>query len=179
MNIETNKILSAILIACIIFMVTAFIAEGMVEAEPLKENAYKVEGVEVASADTGAAPEKKEITPIGPLLASASAEEGKNVSKKCAACHTFDKGGPNRVGPNLWGIVNNKHAHAEGFAYSSAMQGFDGKWDYESLNKFIYKPAQYLPGTKMVFAGIKNDQERANIIAFLRSLSDSPAPLPK
>ncbi|TAH37761.1 MAG: cytochrome c family protein [Alphaproteobacteria bacterium] len=175
---ENNKILAAILCAALLFMITGFISEGLSEPEHLKENAYKIEVAETASSG-GVAEAPKELPPIAPLLAAASAADGMGISKKCAACHNFDKGGPNKVGPNLWGIVNNKHAHAEGFAYSDAIKGLPGVWDYESLNKFLHKPAKYAPGTKMNFAGISSDKDRANLIAYLRSLSDNPAPLPK
>lgn len=175
---ETNKILAAILCAGLLWMITGFISEGLVEPEHLKEPAYKVAGVgEEVSATTAAAP--KVLPPLAPLLASASVADGQNSVKKCAACHDFTKGGPNKVGPNLWNVIGAKHGHAEGFAYSDAIKSIPGNWDYEGLNKFLYKPAQYAPGTKMTFAGISNDQERANVIAYLRSLSDSPAPLPK
>jgi cytochrome c len=177
MNLETNKILAAILCALILFMVTMFLAEALVEPEHLKEPAYKVAVTE--ESPSGAPVAEKELAPIGPMLASASVEEGQNVAKKCAACHDFSKGGPAKVGPNLWNIINNKHAHMEGFAYSAAMQGFPGTWDYETLNKFLHKPAKIVPGTKMAFAGLSSDKDRANVIAYLRTLSDSPAPLPK
>lgn len=176
---EFNKIAAAILCACLLFMITGFISHGVVEAEQLKQNAYPVQVADAGSGGAVSAEAPKELPPIAPLLAAASAADGEGVAKKCAACHSFDKGGPNKVGPNLWNIVNNKHAHMDGFAYSAALKNMPGNWDYESLNKFLHKPAKYVPGTKMAFAGISNDKERANLIAWLRTLSDSPAPLPK
>ena len=174
---ENNKILAAILCAGILFMVTGFIAEGVIRPEKLEKNAYHVE---VAAVDTGAMADAapKELPPIATLLASASVDEGAKSFKKCAACHTPEKDGPNKVGPNLWNIVNAKHAHLDNFSYSSALKNFAGAWDYEGLNKFLHKPQKYVPGTKMAFAGLSNDQERANMILYLRSLSDNPAPLP-
>ena len=176
---EFNKIAAAILCAGLLFMITGFISHGVVHAESLKQNAYPIQVADAGASSGGTAEAPKELPPIASLLAAASAADGEGVSKKCAACHSFDKGGPNKVGPNLWNIVNNKHGHAEGFAYSAAIKGLPGNWDYESLNKFLYKPAKYAPGTKMAFAGISNDKDRANLIAWLRTLSDSPAPLPK
>ncbi len=174
---EKNKIFAAILCALLLFMITGFISEAVIAPEKLKENAYKVEVADSATSTASEAP--KELPPISPLLAAASADEGAAVFKKCAACHSSEKGGPNKVGPNLWNIVNNKHAHIDGFAYSDAIKTMPGVWDYESLNKFIHKPAKYAPGTKMSFAGISSEKDRANLIVYLHTLSDSPAPLPK
>jgi cytochrome c len=108
------------------------------------------------------------------MLASASAEAGKKVTKKCAACHSFTKGGPNKVGPNLWNVVGGKPASAAGYKYSGAMKNMVANWDFEELNKFLYKPKAYLKGTKMSFSGLKKMGDRAAVIAYLTSLSDSP-----
>ena len=133
-------------------------------------------GGEAAEADTGPA-----FDPVTPLLASADAAAGEKEFRKCAACHTVDQGGANKVGPNLWDIVNRAVASHDGFSYSSALQeyGAEKGWNYESLNGFLWKPKTYVRGTSMGFVGIKKVEDRANIIAYLRSLSDSPAPLPE
>lgn len=110
------------------------------------------------------------------MLASATAEAGKKVSKKCAACHSFTKGGPNKVGPNLWNIVGGKAASVAGYKYSGAMKDMAANWEFEELNKFLFKPKAYLKGTKMSFAGLKKSSDRAAIIAYLTALSDSPKP---
>src|ERR1700738_2222030 len=116
--------------------------------------------------------------PIEKLLQTASVEKGSAAAKKCAACHTFEKGGPNRVGPNLFGIVERARATEAGFNYSAAMKGKGGEWTYDDLNKFIDNPKGFVPGTAMGFAGIQKDSERADVIAYLRTLADSPVPLP-
>ena len=118
--------------------------------------------------------------PIGPLLVNADEEAGQKVYKKCAACHTVDNGGANKVGPNLWNIVNRPVASHDGFSYSSALKEFgDGKnWSYEDLNGFLWKPKKFIKGTAMGFAGLSKVQDRANVILYLRSIADSPAPLP-
>ncbi len=114
------------------------------------------------------------------LLAKASIDKGKATAKQCQACHTFEKGGPNRVGPNLWGIVGEPRGKGRGgFAFSDAMAKKGGEWTFEELNKFLKDPRAYIPGTKMTFAGISRDQQRADVIDFLRTQSDNPLPLPK
>lgn len=112
------------------------------------------------------------------LLKTADAEAGKQVAKKCTACHSFDKGGANKVGPNLWDIVGAKQAHMEDFAYSDAIKNLGGEWSYEALDQYLTSPKTYAPGTKMAFAGLKKPEDRAALIAYLRTLSDSPKPLP-
>ncbi len=138
--------------------------------------AYYIDAGDVATAT--AVVEEEVITPISSLLASADVVAGEKIAKKCVACHTFAEGGQNRIGPNQWDIVNRALGTTEGFAYSEALLAKGGAWDYESLNEFIYNPKKYIPNTKMNFAGIKNDKDRANLILWIRSLSNSPVPLP-
>ncbi len=177
-SFELNKFAAAILLAGIIAMVCGFIAETAVHPKSLAQKAYVVQGVGEPVAG-GAPAAEAALEPIGPLLAKAKPEEGANIAKQCAACHTFDKGGPNRVGPNLYGVIGGQHGHMEGFAYSKVMEGMhDKKWDYEELNKFLTNPKAYAPGTKMTFAGLRKPEQRADVIMFLRSKADSPAPLP-
>ena len=132
-------------------------------------------GGEAAGGETAAA-----VEPIAPLLASADAAAGEAVFKKCAACHTGESGGANKVGPNLWNIVNRPVATHEGFNYSAGMKEYGaGKtWDYESIAQFVTKPKALVKGTSMGFAGLAKADERANLIAYLRTLADSPVPLP-
>jgi cytochrome c len=113
------------------------------------------------------------------LLASADISKGENSAKKCAACHTFGKGEPNRVGPNLYGVVGRERASHAGFNYSAAMKGKPGKWTLEDLNAFLSNPRGFVPGTSMSFVGLPRGSERADVIAYLNSKSDSPAALPK
>jgi len=113
------------------------------------------------------------------LLAGANVEAGKAIfMKQCFTCHTIDKGGPNKVGPNQWGIVGRKKASHEGFSYSSALQAKGGDWTYEDIDHMTFKPTAYVKGTKMAFAGLPKEQERADVIAYLRTMADSPKPLP-
>lgn len=113
------------------------------------------------------------------LLASASVEQGARSFRKCQACHTAENGAGNRIGPNLYGVVGNNVAHRDDFAYSSAMSEHGGTWTFDALNEFLSGPAAAVPGTKMTFAGLRNPQERANVIAYLNQQSDSPVPLPE
>lgn len=177
MNMEMNKVAGAVLLAGIVAMTAGMLAEMLVHPKKLKESAYKVEGV-VSQPTAGAPAAPAKVDPIAPLLAAADVKVGEASAKKCAACHTFNQGGPNRVGPNLWDIVQAKHGHAEGFAYSPAIKDKPGNWNYEELNAFIANPKGYAPGTKMAFAGIPKADERAALIAYLRTLSPSPKPLP-
>ncbi len=180
MGMEANKIFGAALLALLIAMLSGFIAEVLVHPQPLEKSVYIIPVPEsgakpasgVASSDGGPAA-------IGPLLAKADAAAGQAAAKVCASCHSFNKGEPNKVGPNLYGVIGGPKAHIPGFAYSDAIAKKGGSWGYEEINHFLSDPKSYAPGTKMTFAGVKKDQERANIIAYLRSLSDSPPPLPQ
>lgn len=176
---EINKIVGAGLMAVLVTTVIGYVGNMLVHPKPLKQNAYQVPGVTESKAAGGAAAAAPaQIEPIGPLLAAASADTGKNVFKQCTSCHTPDKGGKNGVGPNLWDVVGAAKGHATGFGYSAAIKGKDGPWDYEALNQFLANPKGYAPGTKMAFAGIRKAEDRAAVIAYLRSLADSPKPLP-
>ncbi len=145
------------------------------EPEAPSEHAAMTEGGAAGGAPSKAAPE----VPLATLLHQASADAGAKQAKKCAACHTFDEGGANKIGPNLHGIVGRPVASHEGFAYSPALKEFGGTWDYEKLNCFIAKPRDCVSGTKMSFAGIKKDSDRADVIAYLRSISPDAPPLPE
>lgn len=173
-GIEINKIAGAILTAALLAMVVGILGDALVQ--PGKHEAGDVQ---VAKQQPAAAPaEKKELPPIGPLLARADIDAGQREANKCKACHDLTNAKAKKIGPPLWNIVMDEKANAEGFAYSSAMKGAEGKWTYEDLNRFLADPRGTVTGTKMVFAGVKNDQARANLIAYLRTLSENPQPMP-
>lgn len=176
-GMEFNKIFAAVLVAGIIAMLGGFVAKLLVHSEKLEADAYTIEVAET-SGSGGAAVEAK-AEPILALIASADVARGQTVAKACAACHSFDKNGPNGVGPNLWNTVGNKKQHADGYAYSGVLlETGASDWNYASLNKFLWKPKKYAPGTKMNFIGLKKPEDRAAVVAWLRTLADSPRPLP-
>jgi cytochrome c len=176
-SFELNKILGAVLGTCLILLVTSFAASAL-----FAPNKPEKPGFEIAVKEEAAGGEKAAAAapsePIEKLLQTASVQKGEAAAKKCAACHDFTKGGPNKVGPNLFGIVGDKKGEGRGFNFSAAMKGKGGTWTIDDLNKFIDNPKGFVPGTAMGFAGIQKDSERADVIAYLNSLSDSPAPLP-
>jgi cytochrome c len=181
MNSYTNMAAGALLSTVFVMMSVSIASEGLFHAEAPEKPGFAIVAEE-APADGGAAAAAPAAVPIAQLLASADPAAGANSFKKCASCHSADPSSPNKVGPGLWSVVNRPIAAHEAFSYSAAMKDFSKggaeKWDYEHLNHFLVAPKAYIKGTAMGFAGLKNDQERANVIAYLRSLSDSPAPLP-
>ena len=176
-SFELNKIIGAILGTCILLLVTSF-ASGAIFSPKLPEKPGFEIAVKEEAHEGGAKEAAAPSEPIEKLLQTASVEKGAAAAKKCAACHTFEKGGPNRVGPNLFGIVERARATEAGFNYSAAMKGKGGKWTYDDLNKFISNPKGFIPGTAMGFAGIPKDSERADVIDYLHTLADTPVPLP-
>lgn len=175
-SFELNKIMGALLGTCLVLMVTSFAAQAIFAPNKPAKPGYDIAVKEEESAGPKAAEVASE--PIEKLLQTASVEKGAGAAKKCAACHSFEKGGPNRVGPNLFGVVNVNKGEHPGFNYSAAMKGKGGTWTFDDLNKFIASPKGYVPGTAMSFAGIQKDGERADVIAYLATLADTPVPLP-
>ncbi len=176
-GMEFNKVFAAILVAGIIAMFGGFVAKKLVHPHELEQNAFNIEVAEDTGAGGPAKPKGPE--PIMALIAAADISKGEKIAKACAACHSFNKGGANGVGPNMWGIVGASKHHVAGFSYSGALIEHGGKtWSYDSLNKFFYKPKDYAPGTKMSYAGLKKSEDRAALIAWLRTQSDSAYPLP-
>ncbi len=198
-SIEFTKICGVVLTVALVVSLSNVIANEIipkhrsevrtsvaaVDAEPQQAPsmaaAVEAEPQQAATAATAVEAEPvKTPTGVTALLAAADPAAGAKAVKKCAACHTFDKGGKNRLGPNLWDLVGRPIASVAGYKYSGALKAKSGEtWDYENLDGYLTKPKAWAPGTKMSFAGIKKPGPRADLIAHLRSLSDSPAALPE
>lgn len=178
-SFQLNKLAGAFLGTVFILMSVGIISDALFDSPAPEKPGFLIEAAEAATPEAGAdEPAKAEL--ISPLLAAADPAAGEKIFKKCAACHSGDKGGANKVGPNLWGVIGRPIAAHEGFSYSAALKGFaaGGTWDYEKISSFVAAPKAYVKGTAMGFAGLKKPDERANLIAYLRTLADSPAALP-
>jgi cytochrome c len=175
-SFEWNKIIGAILGTLLFVMVIREAADYFFPDEPLEQQAFAV-----AVPDEDTAPAAVDEGPIdfGRLLREASVEAGERVARRCVACHTFEKNGPNRVGPNLWGVLGGSKAHLDNFNYSSAMAARgDETWTIQAMYDYLENPRAYVPGTSMAFAGLGRQADRINIIAYMREHADDPIALP-
>lgn len=177
-SFEINKIAGAVLFCLLIIMGVNQVGNMVVHPKKLAEAAYKIDVPDAPAAGGAPAAAEEQDPPVAGLLAAANVDAGKKAFGKCASCHGVDKGGPAKVGPNLFDIVGGPKAHMAGFAYSDGLKKTEGAWTYDNLYAFLKNPKAYAPGTKMAYAGSKSPKERADLIAYLRSLSDSPKPLP-
>ena len=177
-SFELNKILGALLFTGLCLLALNMTAGALFSPVRPAKPGYAIAVPE--KKDGGPAKPAEPEKPIAVLLASASVEKGQAAARVCVSCHSFEKGGPNKVGPNLWGVVGNKHAHLATFDYSAAMKSKSGEeWTFEALNAYLKNPKTAIPGNKMAFAGISRDSQRADVINYLRTLADNPLPLPK
>lgn len=174
---EVNKVAAGILVAALVAKLGGWFADELIEAEAPEQPVYRVAVASEAPAET-----EKAAVAQGPSLAErlaqASAEKGRKIFGKCAACHTIAEGAGNRIGPNLHGVVGASVAHRSDFAYSDALKNHGGTWTYELLDHWIKNPREAIPGNKMAFAGLKREKDRADLIAFLRANTPNPPPLP-
>ena len=176
---EWNKIIGAVLGTVMFVVVVKFATEAIFENGPPAKPGYVVEGVEVAATSSAeAAPVAETLPDWGTVLTSADVAKGHDISHRCEQCHDLSKGGPDKIGPNLWAVVGRARASRASFSYSGAMKAKGGSWTYDELFKFLKSPGAYIAGTKMSFAGLRSEQDRINLIAFLRTNADSPVAIP-
>ena len=179
-SFEINKIIAAILLTALIVIGIGKFTDILFHVEKPKESAYKIEGLEVTEASASLNPEKKveEIVNISQLLALGDLAHGEKVFKKCSACHMIASGGKNMIGPNLWGVIGRTAGSVSDYKYSKAMVAYAKQWNFEEMNGYLIKPQAYVKGTKMAFAGLRKEKDRASVILYLNSKSDNPKPTP-
>ena len=179
-SFEINKIVASILLIALLFIGIGKISDIVFHIDKPEVAGYKVElpeggnGTQISQTKT----ETVEEINIAALLALGSVEHGASVFKKCSACHVVEKGGPNKIGPALYGVLGRKVAAIDDYKYSQALTGYDKEWTFEEMNGYLKKPQAWIKGTKMSFAGLRKEKDRASVILFLNQYSDNPLPLP-
>jgi len=179
-SFELNKIIAAVLLTALIVIGIGKFTDILFHVEKPKESAYKIEGLETAVASTSSNSETKvvEKVDIAQLLSLGDLAHGEKVFKKCSACHMIASGGKNMIGPNLWGVIGRTAGSISDYKYSKAMVAYGKQWSFEEMNSYLIKPQAYVKGTKMAFAGLRKEKDRASVILFMNSKSSSPKPLP-
>jgi len=179
-SFEINKIIAAVLLTALIIIGIGKFTDILFHVEKPKESAYKIEGLEVASTSSSSEADAKvvEVVDIKTLLAMGDLGHGEKVFKKCTACHQIASGGKNMIGPNLWGVIGRTAGSVSDYKYSKAMVAYGKEWTYEEMNSYLIKPQAYVKGTKMAFAGLRKEKDRASVILFMNSKSGRPKPLP-
>jgi len=175
-SFEVNKIIAAILVIGLLIIGIGKISDLIFHVEKPKTPGYKVDvSIKTTDAQTS---NNEQVIDISALLAMGTAEDGKNIFKKCRACHSIKKGGKNKIGPALYSVLGRNVASLSDYKYSNALVGYAKSWTFSEMNGFLTKPQAYIKGTKMAFAGLKKEKDRASIILFMNNNSDNPLPLP-
>ena len=177
-SFELNKIIAAILMVALLVIGLGKIADGVFHVKKPKKPGYQVEVESQLASGTSQADEVVEKIDIATLMASGDVASGEKIFKKCAACHSIKKGGKNKIGPALYNVVGRTVGGVEDYKYSKTLASYGKEWTFEELNGFLKKPASYLKGTKMSYAGLRKEKDRASIIKYLNQKSDSPILLP-
>jgi cytochrome c len=177
-SFELNKIIAAVLLTVLIIIGIGKFTDVLFHVEKPKESAYKIEGLEVASASIEAETKAVEVVDIMALLAMGDLVHGEKVFKKCTACHQIASDGKNMIGPNLWSVIGRTAGSVNDYKYSKAMIAYGKEWTFEEMNSYLIKPQAYVKGTKMAFAGLRKEKDRASVILFMNSKSSNPKPLP-
>ena len=174
-----NKIIVSIIFAVILVLGINKITDSIFYVEKPEKSAYQVSSMtSVASTTTSqTSSENSSSENIMALFASVNAADGEKVFKKCAACHSIAKGGKNKIGPALWGVLGRKAGSVSDYKYSKALAAHGKSWSFEEMNGFLLKPKEWIKGTKMSFAGLKNAKERAAVILYMNQNTDSPLPI--
>ncbi len=175
-SFELNKIIGALLVGLLLYMVISITAEGLFHVEAPATTAYAIEVPQDAAATV--VEDVVEEPSLAELLAIASTTRGARVFRRCQTCHTAENGGGHKTGPELWDVIGNDIARHADYGYSTAMSDLPGNWGYEVLDAYLLSPSAAIPGNKMSFAGLRRPQERADVIAYLREASDNPVDLP-
>jgi cytochrome c len=180
-SFEINKIIAAVLLTVLILIGIGKFTDILFHVEKPKESAYKIEGLDSASISTSSSEMVTKIVEevdIKALLALGDLGHGEKVFKKCSACHMVASGGKNMIGPNLWSVIGRTAGSVSDYKYSKAMVAYGKEWTFEEMNSYLIKPQAYVKGTKMAFAGLRKEKDRASVILFMNSKSSSPKPLP-
>ena len=177
-SFEINKIVAAVLMVALLIIGISKISDIVFHVEKPKSPGYKVEVEQVSSSISSATEETEKIVDIAALMAMGDIADGEKIFKKCAACHSIVKGGENKIGPALYNIVGRKVGAVNDYKYSKALAGYEKVWTFEELNGYLIKPAVWIKGTKMAFAGLRKEKDRASVILYLNKNSDNPLPLP-
>ena len=179
-SFELNKIIAAVLLTALIVIGIGKFTDILFHVKKPEQSAYKVEGLEIVSAGktTGAEEKIVEKVDIKALLALGDLAHGEKVFKKCSACHMIAAGGKNMIGPNLWNVIGRTAGSVSDYKYSKAMVAYAKEWSFEEMNSYLIKPQAYIKGTKMAFAGLRKEKDRASVILYMNSKSDSPKALP-
>jgi cytochrome c len=179
-SFEINKIIAAVLLAALIIIGIGKFADYLFFVDKPEQSAYKVEGLEPAKTaiQVSETVEEKVEVDIKALLAMGDLAHGEKVFKKCSACHQIASDGKNMIGPNLWSVIGRTAGSVSDYKYSKAMIAYAKEWSFEEMNSYLIKPQAYIKGTKMAFAGLRKEKDRASVILYMNSKSDSPKPLP-